>query len=158
MQIFPRPSPSSFQLFPDRPSAQPVNVPYMYDLLHHSPSPSVALFDDPGTPASIAAFYNSSLSRFRVLLKIERDDEHIPHNVIMTREWTIVIPRRVAQVSGLSANAAGMMGMVWVSTMEEVDQWKGEGPWRILGELGLKAERRGTSEQGLESSKRDLEN
>lgn len=143
MQLFPRLSPASFQLFPDRPSDKPENVPYLYDLFHHSASPSLGLFDDPDTPTSIATFYESSLSRFRALLKIEGEDEHIPHNVIMTREWTIVIPRRAARVNGLSANATGMMGMVWVSTMEEVEQWKREGPRRILGELGLKAEETG---------------
>lgn len=58
----------------------------------------------------------------------------------MTREWTVVIPRRADQVSGLSANAAGMMGLVWVSTEEEMEKWKRKGPWGILGELGMKAD------------------
>ena len=140
MKLFPRPSPSSFHLFPDSPSDKPAKVPYLYDLFHHSPSFPLGPFDNPDTPTSIATFYESSLSRFRALLNIEGDDEHIPHNMIMTREWTIVIPRRAAQVNGLSANATGMMGMVWVSKMEEVEQWKREGPWKILGELGLKAD------------------
>ena len=151
MQLFPRPSCASFQLFPDRLSDTPTNIPYLYDIIRHSPSPSNAHFDDPSTSASIATFYHASINRFRALLNIERDDEPVPHNVIMTREWTVVIPRRAAQVSGLSANAAGMMGMVWVSTTEKVEEWKRKGPWTILGDLGLKAEAAEMNEQEYKS-------
>lgn len=151
MQLFPRPSHTSFQLFPDRPSETPANVPYLYDLMRHPPSPSVASLDNHSIAESIVAFYNSSLKRFRTLLNIELDDDPIPHNVIMTQEWTLVIPRRSAQVNGLSANAAGMMGLVWVSTTEELKEWKRRSPRRILGELGVKAEGARTNDQWLES-------
>lgn len=70
---------------------------------------------------------------------MQHDDEPIPHNVIMTREWTVVIPRRAARVDGLGTNAAGMMGLIWVGTKKEMEEWERRGPWRILGELGLKA-------------------
>ena len=50
-----------------------------------------------------------------------------------------MIPRRTARVGGISANAAGMMGLVWVGTKGEMDEWEKRGPWRVLGELGLKA-------------------
>lgn len=57
----------------------------------------------------------------------------------MTREWTVVIPRRAARVGGVSANAAGMMGLVCVETEGEAEEWKKRGPWRVLEALGLKA-------------------
>ena len=60
-----------------------------------------------------------------------------PHNVIITKRWMAVVPRRRAEVEGASANAAGMMGMVWMATEMEVEPWRVKGPGRMLGELGI---------------------
>ncbi|KAI9698519.1 MAG: hypothetical protein M1836_004100 [Candelina mexicana] len=138
MQILPRPSVASFPLFPDRPPEDPVNVPYIYELIRHPPSPS----SSSNTLSQIFTSYISSLNHFRALLGIRCEDQPVPHNVLMTQEWTVVIPRRRAQAGGLSANAAGMMGLVWVGTEGEMERWKREGAWRVLGELGLESERK----------------
>lgn len=94
MQLLPRPPRTSFPLFPDLPPDTPANVPYVYDLIRHPPSLSSSIFDDPNTATYIITSYTSSLHRLRPLLDIQRDDESVPHNVIMTREWAVVIPRR----------------------------------------------------------------
>lgn len=146
MQLLPRPPRTSFSLFPDLPPDTPANMPYVYDLIRHPPSLSSSMYDDPHTPTYIITSYTSSLNRLRSLLDIQRDDEPVPHNVIMTREWTVVIPRRTARVNGLGVNAAGMMGLVWVTTEEEMEECKRSGAWRMLGEFGFKAGKDGQGE------------
>lgn len=152
MQLFPRPPRTSFPLFPDHPPDGFVNVPYVYDLIRHPPLPSSSPSDDSSTLTYIITSYNSSLHRFRALLGIHSDDQPVPHNVVMTREWTVVIPRRAARVGGVSANAAGMMGLVCVGTEGEAEEWKKRGPWSVLEALGVKAggEGHGDKEKGID--------
>ncbi|KAI9721199.1 MAG: hypothetical protein M1812_002360 [Candelaria pacifica] len=140
MQILPCAHVDSFSLFPDHPPGNVANVPYVYDLIRHPVSPSSSLSDNPNTSTYVFASYNSSLDRFRALLGTLTKDQPVPHNVLMTREWTVVIPRTRGQSNGLSANAAGMMGLVWVRTEGEIEKWKQDGPWRVLEALGLKSE------------------
>ena len=51
-------------------------------------------------------------------------DGPCPHNVILTRRWILVIPRRQAAVATTAgANALGMLGVIAVATQEEADSW-----------------------------------
>jgi ATP adenylyltransferase/5',5'''-P-1,P-4-tetraphosphate phosphorylase II len=61
----------------------------------------------------------------------------IPHNVILHERWMVVIPRRSAGVKSVAANAAGMLGMVWVSSQECLDEWLFLGPQHVLRECGV---------------------
>jgi ATP adenylyltransferase/5',5'''-P-1,P-4-tetraphosphate phosphorylase II len=63
-----------------------------------------------------------------------------PHNMVMTRDWILVIPRRRGYWNGAAANAAAMMGLVWVSSDEQMHLWRRLGPARVLAELGVPAE------------------
>ena len=60
----------------------------------------------------------------------------IPHNVILLRDWICVIPRRREAVRRASANAAGMLGCVWVSSQDQVDEWLRLSPLHVLAQLG----------------------
>ncbi|KAF2798564.1 hypothetical protein K505DRAFT_267399 [Melanomma pulvis-pyrius CBS 109.77] len=62
-----------------------------------------------------------------------------PHNVILWRDWIIVVPRRRAAVGSASANAAGMLGSIWVPDRSGVDEWLRLGGRSILKELGVPA-------------------
>jgi ATP adenylyltransferase len=64
----------------------------------------------------------------------------VPHNVIMDRNWLVVIPRRAARWDGLCTNAAGMLGMVWVRDEEHLKGWLARGPSAILAQLGVPAD------------------
>jgi ATP adenylyltransferase len=45
----------------------------------------------------------------------------VPHNVLLDKKWILVVPRRIAGLSGAVANAvATMLGMVWVSDEEKL--------------------------------------
>lgn len=47
-----------------------------------------------------------------------------PHNVVMTREWMCLIPRRRSGIDrGTPANALGMVGVVWTTREGEGDWW-----------------------------------
>ena len=70
-----------------------------------------------------------------------RDEaEDFPHNVILTRDWTVLIPRTKATVEGLEGhvvNATGMMGLVWCGNEAQLEGWKKVGPEKVLAQLGL---------------------
>lgn len=59
------------------------------------------------------------------------------HNLVFTREWVMVIPRRKGEVKGVSTNAFGMVGMVWVKDQEERDRWTQAKMGEVLREMGV---------------------
>ncbi|KAB5549900.1 hypothetical protein GE09DRAFT_1128248 [Coniochaeta sp. 2T2.1] len=66
-----------------------------------------------------------------------------PHNLILTSEWILVIPRRYPRDESyleLLPNGAGMMGMVSSPRREVLDRWVQEGPAKVLGMFGLPPE------------------
>lgn len=65
-------------------------------------------------------------------------DGPCPHNVILTRRWILVIPRRQAAVATTAgANALGMLGVIAVATQEEADSWIRLEMRECLRELGV---------------------
>ncbi|KAM7192415.1 ATP adenylyltransferase domain containing protein [Naviculisporaceae sp. PSN 640] len=61
----------------------------------------------------------------------------IPHNVLLDRNWMVVIPRRAAGWKGADCNAISMLGMNWVSSEEKIDQWARLGPAEVLKRVGV---------------------
>ncbi|KAJ5485264.1 hypothetical protein N7539_005252 [Penicillium diatomitis] len=65
-------------------------------------------------------------------------DAACPHNVIMSRRWMIVIPRRRAALSkAIATNALGMLGYFAVATQGEVYEWKQVGVTGTLEKFGV---------------------
>ncbi|EOA90638.1 uncharacterized protein SETTUDRAFT_144615 [Exserohilum turcica Et28A] len=64
-------------------------------------------------------------------------DEAPPHNVAMWHDRLVVIPRRSGSIEGASANTGGMLGSVWVTGQQQVDEWLRIGCAKVLGELGV---------------------
>ncbi|KZL76591.1 tetraphosphate phosphorylase 2 (ATP adenylyltransferase) [Colletotrichum tofieldiae] len=62
----------------------------------------------------------------------------VPHNVVLSERWMVVIPRVKDVVDGAGVNAAGMLGVVWASETETVDKWRRLGLKRVLGEVGIR--------------------
>ncbi|KAF8246816.1 putative phosphorylase [Wilcoxina mikolae CBS 423.85] len=131
MQIFSRHS--QFELFSDAISQMPRVVPYRY-FLHRFPNAAAA---DPITGGHILEIYLTLLEECKAALGIPKGAKVCPHNVVLVKEWMMVIPRRRSDVEGASANAAGMMGMVWVWRDEQMEKWKELGPSKVLSELGV---------------------
>lgn len=67
-------------------------------------------------------------------------DGYFPHNVGMVREWIMVIPRRTNNFEEVTANTAGMLGSVWLTSDAQLARWKKVGPKRALAGLGVPAE------------------
>jgi ATP adenylyltransferase/5',5'''-P-1,P-4-tetraphosphate phosphorylase II len=126
--------PTGFRFFPDVKNRE-IRVPYVY-FIHH--------FDCAGQGQSIdgkAVFsiYLDLLRQCRKALDIAEADSTAvcPHNVLLVKEWIIVIPRRRGDFKGVSANSAGMMGMPTISNEELFKIWTTVGPAKVLSELGL---------------------
>jgi len=82
------------------------------------------------SPSVLSEIYSS-------LLRLARVEQAAGHNVIIVPGWILVIPRSRGRKGILSANAAAMAGMVWVTGEEEVRQWVEQGPMRLLCEFGV---------------------
>ena len=66
-----------------------------------------------------------------------KEENAPPHNVAMWADHLIVIPRRSGSTEGASANTGGMLGSVWVTSQEQVDEWLRIGCANVLRELGV---------------------
>lgn len=60
------------------------------------------------------------------------------HNVILTPDWLLVIPQACARHGNLAANAASMVGMVWVTKEEDLQDWLDQGPMEVLCKFGIR--------------------
>lgn len=95
------------------------------------------------SPSQVLAVYTSLLAHCEALLDTSNEDAAPPHNVVLWRDWLIVVPRRKGNFQGASANAGGMLGSVWVPSSQYVQQWMhvpGGGCARVLAELGVPVE------------------
>ena len=124
IQILPRPGP----MFPDKPDFDRSMIPFRFFLRY--------LEDVDQKPGQLAHIYSELLAQARVVLNIP-NDEDCPHNMVLVREWILVIPRRSNDFNGVTANSAGMMGYVWLGKSEELDRWKRVGPVLALAGLGI---------------------
>ncbi|KAI9035748.1 uncharacterized protein KD926_002937 [Aspergillus affinis] len=61
-----------------------------------------------------------------------------PHNMILTKRWMVVLPRRRGAINKEAGmNSLGMLGVIAVATTKEVDNWVRLGLTESLAELGL---------------------
>lgn len=88
---------------------------------------------------AVFAAYSNLMRRCRKVLGIAEDDSSTicPHNVLFTKVWVIVIPRRRGTYKGIMANATAMMGQPTVSSQELFKIWIDEGPVNCLREFGI---------------------
>lgn len=97
------------------------SIPFRHAVKKLPPNPSSSLLSE---------IYNS-------LLSIAKVDQAKGHNVLIVKDWMLVIPRSKGRKGILSANAVAMAGMVWVTGDEEVRQWAEQGPMNLLCEFGV---------------------
>ncbi|KAF4212018.1 hypothetical protein CNMCM8980_010011 [Aspergillus fumigatiaffinis] len=132
VQILPRPA----HLFPDDPNFDPELIPFQYGLRSlRGPD-----FDNADCPSRLYEIYQELLAESKARLENSpgtNNEGYFPHNVALVREWIIVIPRRSNNFEDVTANAAGMMGSVWLKSEEELDGWKQVGPTKALAGLGF---------------------
>lgn len=85
------------------------------------------------------------LQRYRQLLSsLEIDDptdqwqdsQRFPYNLLGTRDWFMVVPRRHDNYLGISVNSLGFAGSLLVKNQAQMDQLKQIGPMALLKEVG----------------------
>lgn len=138
LQVFPKPGRDEdghdmFRYFEDAAVQGPADVPMVpfKFFLHRFGQ------EELGHRERMKEIYDGFVKKSKDLLGIPEDAEFCPHNVVMTNEWIMVIPRVKADVEGASANSVGMMGLLWTTRQEQVDKWKELGPARVLREVGV---------------------
>lgn len=83
--------------------------------------------------------YQAHLKQCETELGVQGDGS-LPHNIILTRDWLLTIPRRAATMDGTRGhivNATAMIGLVWLHEATQVDGWKQTGPAQVLRTLGV---------------------
>ncbi|AEO68698.1 uncharacterized protein THITE_2118277 [Thermothielavioides terrestris NRRL 8126] len=128
MQVLPAPDPQAFALWPDEDA--PV-VPFRFFRRRFQdglPTPDVLLGIYQGLVRQAGRAVNGATGR---------GQEVVAHNVVMNRNWLVVIPRRAAGWAGAETNAAGMLGMVWVHSEEKMEAWLERGPANVLARIGI---------------------
>lgn len=108
-------------------------VPFRYFLRRVEPAGA-------GDDAAVYARYMEIMEECRRALGLDENPQQqqmCPHNVVLVKEGVMVIPRTKARIGAVSANAAGMIGLVWVAKKEQLEQWKECGPANVLGQLGV---------------------
>jgi ATP adenylyltransferase/5',5'''-P-1,P-4-tetraphosphate phosphorylase II len=81
--------------------------------------------------------YRGFIDRCRSVLSTGEEGV-VPHNVVLWDDTLVVVPRSEGVVGkSASANTGGMLGSVWVTTQEYVDEWVELGPRKVLEELGV---------------------
>lgn len=132
LQFMPTPA-NSFASFLDTDGPEP-DLPFRWfyknlDFQHES-------------PADLTKIYNELLQQASQAHGCEDEaflpGDQCPHNMIMTRRWMIVIPRRKGAIDKTSGgNALGMLGVVAISSQDEVRGWTEFGFREALRELGV---------------------
>jgi sulfate adenylyltransferase (ADP) / ATP adenylyltransferase len=96
--------------------------------------------DDP------AAAARTSGALYRALLDASglgtRDRLHAgrqsgPYNLLVTRRWMLLVPRSQECVAGVSVNALGFAGSLFVRNAEQMETVKRRGPMAVLTAAGL---------------------
>ena len=134
LQLFPKAERSVFELYPYQielsatESTTHPKVPYKH-----------AVMAIPGKASAEDVFrvYEKLLGEMRPLMRREGVEDY---NVVLVREWMLVVPRRHHGREGVECNAAGMMGMVWLKDEGEREGWERLGMTEQLRWLGLPAE------------------
>ncbi|KAK0705632.1 hypothetical protein B0H67DRAFT_388268 [Lasiosphaeris hirsuta] len=132
MQIIPRPAPGGLWL--DGMVAD--GVPYVYFMERFRGQEGWL------APGGLEGVYRGLLGRAERALEAGGEGEveegrAVPHNVLLTRDWMAVIPRRKPGVRGANANAPAMLGMVWLADEEVLGRWLGIGPSVVLADVGV---------------------
>ncbi|KAL3466302.1 ATP adenylyltransferase-domain-containing protein [Aspergillus heterothallicus] len=130
LQVLPRPP----KLFPDARGFDSKSVPFRYFLQYLD---EVDIGSSDGSE-KLFEIYKGLLVQAKQTLGVDPEcKDYFPHNVALVKEWVIVIPRQRIDVEGVTANAPGMLGSVWLTSDEQLEEWKHVGPSKVLAGLGF---------------------
>jgi len=150
MQVFPAPDAGTFTLWPDHEENKfrRKMIPFKYSMFRYekdwsaTPGGLLEIYQELLRQAEedLVSYTTNSISPTENGKKAERmEGAAIPHNVIMNRDWMVVIPRRAGGWDGATGNAPAMLGMVWLPSVEKMNRWIELGPCEVLGRMGVPA-------------------
>jgi ATP adenylyltransferase len=100
--------------------------------LHQASAVDHGLWSRPGLAAE------KLLAQYLKLLGLLKPGQnHIPHNLLVTREWMLVVPRRRESSGPVSVNALGFAGALLVRSHDDLDWVARQGPLAILRNVGV---------------------
>nr|WP_277991256.1 ATP adenylyltransferase [Corallococcus macrosporus] len=75
------------------------------------------------------------LAAYRLLREAMGLEEHSPYNLLVTRDWMLLVPRGRAEALGVNVNALGFAGSLLVRTPEQFDAVAALGPLELLRQV-----------------------
>ncbi|CAM4380609.1 ATP adenylyltransferase family protein [Corallococcus exiguus] len=75
------------------------------------------------------------LAAYRLLRDALGLAEHAPYNLLVTRDWMLLVPRSRAEHLGVNVNALGFAGSLLVRTPEQFDAVAALGPLELLRQV-----------------------
>lgn len=133
LQIFPQPATGDSRLWP----AKATSTTEISDRIPDVPFRHYVLrISENATAEDVHQQYLRLLVKTKQALT--KYDVGMDNNVIMTRDWIALVPRRTAVWGGpLGAGAAGMIGLVTIPDQEQRDDWAARGYTKFLMRLGV---------------------
>ena len=97
---------------------------------------------EPGWQASDLFACYQMLLRAVGLLRDKRGEHEIcpPYNLLVTREWMLLVPRAYEQCESLSVNALGFAGAFLVRNVKQLSWLTAYGPMRVLQQVAVAAD------------------
>jgi ATP adenylyltransferase len=56
-----------------------------------------------------------------------------PYNLLVSRDWLLLVPRRCEKWQDVSVNSLGYAGSLFVRDREQIDRLRAAGPLTVLG-------------------------
>ncbi|CAI6335479.1 unnamed protein product [Periconia digitata] len=149
MQILPHPGGSDFQFFPDTVPAQDGKalIPYEASTTDLPTRFHIGIYSVPNIPFQHAVQWLPNEINENILASIYHDllshltlGQESAHNLILVKDWIMVIPRRTGWIGDLGANAAAMIGMVWMTSEQDYEGWTKQDPMLLLPTFGVPVE------------------
>ncbi len=130
------------QLVPLPLSAGPERTPMDSRLLGDSAAPrlpfrhALARLDGLNGLDGLAGPGNLLAAAYRGLARsVDLDTAPRPYNLVVTRDWMLLVPRTRESFQGVSINALGFAGSLLVHSREQLARVRELGPLRFLGEV-----------------------
>lgn len=127
LQLIPHPC-ERFPLWPGLPDGARPPVPFKFFLNRLGTKPS---------SRDLVVAYEEMMRGVRETLQLG-EDGHAPHNVVLTRDWILVVPRSKVGYKGAYSNASAIVGQVWLKSAQDLDLWMQVGPTEALTQAGVK--------------------
>jgi ATP adenylyltransferase len=97
---------------------------------------------DPGHAGDVRRLQYQLLDLYRQMIAAagwSQLSEQTPYNLLVTREWILLVPRRAECYRQISLNALAFAGSLFVKDRAQLEQLLATDPLSLLGEAALEA-------------------